>query len=144
MFEPGPGKFLNIVGQDPSVYKSNWLHVDNRFVFIDLRHVLYIPLKLSVNFMKSWTWTCYFSNATGSSKTSGQTLPVHCPQLLAIIFTQWSMCCISKSTVKHWQNSDQKLDLPYFSYGYRKYMFLDSLSEYTCPSNCIHCWVWSS
>ena len=36
-----PGRFLGINGQDPSVSKSNWLHVDIfRLFFIDLRYIL--------------------------------------------------------------------------------------------------------
>ena len=37
-----------------------------------------------------------------------------------------------------------KLDLvPYFSYGYWKHMFVDFLTEYIAPPNCVHYWVWS-
>ena len=40
---PVPGKFLGIVGQDPSDSKSTWLHVDIfRFCFIYLRYILWI------------------------------------------------------------------------------------------------------
>ena len=40
------GKFLSIVGQDPSDSKSNQLHVDIfRGCFIHLRYIPYIPLK---------------------------------------------------------------------------------------------------
>jgi hypothetical protein len=41
-----PGKFLGIVGQDPSDSKSNWLHVDIfYFFFIHLRYISQIPLE---------------------------------------------------------------------------------------------------
>ena len=54
------------------VSKSNRLHVDIvRFFFINLKYNLYIFLKWSVIFLKSWTSTGYFSNSTGSSVTSG-------------------------------------------------------------------------
>jgi hypothetical protein len=50
---PVPGKFLDIVGQDPSNSKSNRLHVDIfRFCFIHLKYIPRIPLKRSVSFMK--------------------------------------------------------------------------------------------
>ena len=41
-----PGKFSGIVGQDPSDFKSNQLHVDIfRFCCSHLRYILQIPLK---------------------------------------------------------------------------------------------------
>jgi hypothetical protein len=42
----------------------------------------------------------------------------HVLQLLLIRFIQQNSCCISKSTMKHLQNTDWKLDLPLFSYDY--------------------------
>ena len=63
-FEQWSGRFL---GWDPSVCKSNWLHVDNlRFSFMKLGFTLQIPLKQSVIFLQSWSSTAYFSNSTGS------------------------------------------------------------------------------
>ena len=38
--------------------------------FIKLGYILWIPLKWSVNFLKSPTSTCHFSNSTGSSATN--------------------------------------------------------------------------
>ena len=68
-----PGKFLGIVGQDPSDFTSNRLHVDIfRFLFIHLRHVLLIPLNWSAIFLESRTSTGYFLNSTGSSVTNRQ------------------------------------------------------------------------
>ena len=65
------GRFLGITGWDPSVCKSNRLHVDIlRFSFIKLGYILWIPLKWSVSFLQSWTSTGYFSNSTGSSVTN--------------------------------------------------------------------------
>ena len=45
-----PGRFLGIIGQDPSVSKPNPLHTDIfRFFFIRLGHnILFTPLKESV------------------------------------------------------------------------------------------------
>ena len=42
-----------------------------------------------------------------------------------------NLCCISKSTMKHWQ----KPDLPWFGYGYWKCMFVGFLSEYIYRSS---------
>ena len=42
---PVPEKFLGIVGQEPSDFKSNWLHVDIfQFCFTHLRYIVWIPL----------------------------------------------------------------------------------------------------
>ena len=39
--EQWPGRFLGITGWDPSVWKSNWLHVDIlRFTFIKSGYIL--------------------------------------------------------------------------------------------------------
>ena len=62
------GENLSLTGQDPSVSKSIQLHVDIfRVFFINLRYILKIPLKWSVNFLKSWTSTGHFLNLTSSS-----------------------------------------------------------------------------
>ena len=64
------GRFLDIIGWDPSVCKSNRLHVDIlRFFYINLRYIPQIPLKWSVILLNTWTSTGYFSNSTGSSIT---------------------------------------------------------------------------
>ena len=45
------GRFLGIISWDPSVCKSNQLHVDIlQFSFIKLGYILQIPLKWSVYF----------------------------------------------------------------------------------------------
>ena len=65
------GRFLDIIGWDPRVCKSNRLHVDIlRFSYTILGYILWIPLKWSVIFLQSWTSTGYFSNSTGSSVTN--------------------------------------------------------------------------
>ena len=54
------GRFLGTIGQDPSVSKSTWLHVDIiQFFFINSSYFY-----ISVAFLKSWTSTSYFSNST--------------------------------------------------------------------------------
>ena len=36
-----PGRFLGIIGRDPTVSKSNWLHIGIfHFIFINLRYIL--------------------------------------------------------------------------------------------------------
>ena len=66
-----PGRFLDIIGRDPSVSKSNRLRVDIPQVFqINLGCFLYIPQKQPVISLKSWTSTRYLSNSTDSSLTS--------------------------------------------------------------------------
>ena len=58
-------RVLGIIGWDPSVSKSNRLHVDIfRLFFANLRCILLIPLKWWVIFLKSWTSIDYFSNWT--------------------------------------------------------------------------------
>ena len=60
------GRFLGIIGWDPSVCKSNRLHIDSlRFSFIELGNTLWIPVKWSVIFLQSWTSTVYFSDSFG-------------------------------------------------------------------------------
>ena len=65
------GRFPGTIDQDPSVSKSNWLHVAKfQIFFINLEHILYIPWKRLVIFLKSWTLTAYSSSSTGLSVTS--------------------------------------------------------------------------
>ena len=59
--------------------------------------------------------------------------------LLIRLITQQNLRCICISTRKHLQQSDWKSDLPLFSYGYRKSLFVD-----IGPPNCVHYWVKSS
>ena len=40
----------------------------------------------------------------------------------------------------HKKKPDQKLDLPLFIDGYRRHMFVDSLSEHKDPPNRFHYW----
>ena len=66
-----PGKFLGIVSQDPSVSKSNRLHVDIFRVCIQSFEVYSIDSsKMIVILLKSPTSIGYFSNWTGSAVTS--------------------------------------------------------------------------
>ena len=64
--------------------------------------------------------------------------------LLLIRFMSSNLCCIIKSMMKHQQKPDWKSDLPWFSYDDQKCMFVDSLTEYIGPPNCVHYLVWSS
>ena len=49
-----PGRFLGIINQNPSVSKSNWLHVVIfRFFFISLKYIPEIPLKRLVAILES-------------------------------------------------------------------------------------------
>ena len=62
-----------------------------------------------------------------------------CSPTSAIGFTQWNLCCINKSNMKHTQKSDWKLDLPWFSFSYQKCMFVNFLTaSIHSPPNCIH------
>ena len=59
------GRFLGIIGRDPNISKFNRLHVDNfQYFFINVRYILYIPLKWLVIILMSWTSTIY--NPTSS------------------------------------------------------------------------------
>ena len=64
-----PGRFLGIIGRDPSASKPKQLHVDIYRLFINkLRNILQTPLNRSaITFLKSSTSTSYFSNSTRSS-----------------------------------------------------------------------------
>jgi hypothetical protein len=62
----------------------------------------------------------------------------HVVQPLLIRFTQ-QILCYSKSSLNHEHKSDQKSELPWFFYGYRKWLFVDSFSVYISPPNCVHC-----
>ena len=56
------GRFLGIIGWDPSVCKSDLLHVDILWIFfIILGYILWILLEWSVIFLQFWTSTGYFS-----------------------------------------------------------------------------------
>ena len=69
--------FLGIISWDPSVCKSNRLHVDIlRFFYINLRYIPWIPLKWSIILLPSWTSTGYSSNSTGSSVTNCRFSPI--------------------------------------------------------------------
>ena len=71
------GRILGIISWDPSVCKSNRLHVDIiRVSFLKLGYILYIPLKWPIIFLQSWTSTAYFSNSTGSSVTNCRFSPI--------------------------------------------------------------------
>ena len=61
----------------------------------------------------------------------------HVLQLLPIKFTRENLCCISTSTMQHPQVLDKKLDFSLFSFDYRKCTFVDSLTEYMGPLNCV-------
>ena len=68
--------------------------------------------------------------------------PYHILQLLSTIWTQWKLCCISKSTTKHRQILDWKSTLPwFFSDRSRKSMIVDSSVECRSPPNCVQYWV---
>ena len=74
------GRCLGITGWDPSVCKSNWLHVDIlRVSFIKVGYILWIPLECTVIFLRSWTSTGYFSNSTGSFVTNCRFFPIIAP-----------------------------------------------------------------
>jgi hypothetical protein len=72
------GRFVGIIGWEPSVCKSNRLHVDIlRFSFIKLGVYSSInSSKVIGNFLQSWTSTGYFSNWTGSSETNCRFSPI--------------------------------------------------------------------
>ena len=71
------GRFLGIIGGDPSICKSNRLHVGIlRFCLYKLGYILWIPLKWSVLFLQFWTSTGYFSNSTGSFVTNCRFSPI--------------------------------------------------------------------
>ena len=92
------GRFLGIIGWDPSVCKSNRLYVDIlRFSFIKWRYFLQIPLKWSIIFMQSWTSTGYFSNSTGSFATNCWFSPI-----MGFIGSQrLFLCCLPPSEKAH-------------------------------------------
>ena len=70
------GKNLSITGQDPSVSKSNRLHVDIFSIFLHQFEIYSIhSYKMIGKFLKSWTSTSYFSNSTGSSATNHRFSP---------------------------------------------------------------------
>ena len=71
------GRFLGITGWDPSVCKSNRLHVDILWCsFIKLVYMLWIPLIWPVIILQSWTSTGFPSNSTGSYVTNCLLSPI--------------------------------------------------------------------
>ena len=83
MSQAVPGKFLGILGQDPSVSKSNQLHVDIfHFYFIHSRHVLlYGPLQRSITIPKSPTSTGYFSHSGVVYTMDHEVVPRRCKRV---------------------------------------------------------------
>ena len=55
--------------------------------------------------------------------------------LLPIRFEQQKFNCISESTMKYHQNRIESRTSPYFNYGDKKHMFVDSLTEYIGAPN---------
>ena len=71
------GRFLGITRRDPSVCKSNQLHVGIlRFSFIKSGYIPWIPLKWWVILLQSWTSTGYFSNSASSSVSNCRFSPI--------------------------------------------------------------------
>ena len=71
------GRFLGIIGQDPSVCKSDRLHVDIlRFSFTKLGYILWITLKWSVILLQSGASIGYFSKSTGWFVTNYRFFPI--------------------------------------------------------------------
>ena len=56
----------------------------------------------------------------------------HVLQILSIRLIQQSFCCISKSTMTYQHKLDSESNLPFFGYGFWKYMFVDSWSAQLC------------
>ena len=52
-----------------------------------------------------------------------------------------NFCCIRKSTTKRQQHSDWRSDFTWYSKGYRKCMFVGSLTQYIAPINCAPGWI---
>ena len=48
---------------------------------------------------------------------------------------------LANSRCNIYKKSDQNLDLPWYNYSNQKYMFVDSLTGYIGPPNCVHYWV---
>jgi hypothetical protein len=75
-----PKRFLGIIGQVPSVSKSNQLHVVIFQISLLIQSILILEILLKkwwVFFLKSWTSTIYFSNSTYSYVTSSRISHVH-------------------------------------------------------------------
>ena len=65
-------------------------------------------------------------------------LVFHILQNYAVRFTQQNSHCISESMMKHMQKPVWNSDFPLFSYSYQKCMFVDLLTGYISPPNCVH------
>ena len=66
-----PGRVLGILCQNPSISKSNQLHVEIfQFSLINLKYNSWISLKRFITLLKSRASTNYFSNSTSSSITA--------------------------------------------------------------------------
>jgi hypothetical protein len=77
----GPGRILGIIGQYPSVSKSNRLYVDIfRFFFVKWRHNIPYFLIRRLSFMKSWT--LWISNVGDTSENVVGLLYDECVQCL--------------------------------------------------------------
>ena len=69
------GEFLDIISHNPSVSKSNRLHVVIFWFSSLVWGIFYRFPKWLVFFLKSWFSTGYFSNSTDSSVTDGRFSP---------------------------------------------------------------------
>ena len=96
-------RFLNIVGQNPSVSKSNQLHVViSRVIFIIICcYIPHIPLKWWVVFLKSWTSTGsyvtsdWFYSFLGSSPIEIQSKPHQNSGIHTLPMWSWSLIVAS-------------------------------------------------
>ena len=155
------GRFLGIIGWDPSVCKSNRLHVHIfRFSFYQIRvHSLKSSEVIGGNFPAVLDLNrLSLRNKRLKFKTSGK-LPISLEEFIEYIPNlmkenrNWldlqtlrsqpampKICpitcvCTSNSTIKHVQNPNRKSELPCFSYGYWKCVFWLLIS-------CIFCDYW--
>ena len=53
--EQSPGRYLGIIGHNPSVPKTNWLHVVIFWFLINIKGYFIHSSKMISNFLNSWT-----------------------------------------------------------------------------------------
>ena len=84
-----------------------------------------------------WCCFCCFFLSSSPSSTIGQVSGTWVCFFVCFVFsnfcwldsTQQDLFCVNKSPMKHIQKTDWKSDVPWFSYGYRKCMFVDFLLD---------------
>ena len=109
---------------------------------------MFAALAIMLSFIYQNNWTIFSEQAWYNRDTVRYVdinwFICHVLQFLLIKFKKRNLCYIRKSAMKYQQKSDWKSNLPWFSCTFPKCMFVDFLTEYIGPPNCVRYWIYSS